>query len=111
MENQLESVDSLSPVDIIPLKNKGQLNCSRLAYFTEGSQNQKLEDMGLKWSNYLHTIPLIEPNQFIFGDHFAMINKTSLIDRLDLQHWWVNVQFLRSFNMTDILKMSDTVIN
>ncbi len=62
LENQLDSVDSLSPVDIIALKNKAQLNRSRLAYFTEGSQKQKLEDMRLKWNNYLHTIPLIESN-------------------------------------------------
>ena len=116
LENQLESVDSLSPVDIIALKNKAQLNRSRLAYFTEGSQKQKLEDMRLKWSNYLHTIPLIESNQFIFGDRFSsidvvlavlfarltMINETSLIDRPDLQNWWGRVQLRGSLRVADL---------
>lgn len=116
LENQLDSVDSLSPVDIIALKNKAQLNRSRLAYFTEGSQIQKLEDMRLKWSNYLHTIPLIQSNQFIFGDRFSsidvvlavlfarltMINETSLIDRPDLQNWWGRVQLRSSLRVADL---------
>lgn len=116
LENQLDSVDSLSPVDIIALKNKAQLNRSRLAYFTEGSQIQKLEDMRLKWSNYLHTIPLIDSNQFIFGDRFSsidvvlavlfarltMINETSLIDRPDLQNWWGRVQLRSSLRVADL---------
>lgn len=116
LENQLDSVDSLSPVDIIALKNKAQLNRSRLAYFTEGSQIQKLEDMRLKWSNYLHTIPLIESNQFIFGDRFSsidvvlavlfarltMINETSLIDRPDLHNWWGRVQLRSSLRVADL---------
>ena len=116
LENQLNSMDSLSPVDITALKNKAQLNRSRLAYFTEGSQKQKLEDMRLKWSNYLHTIPLIESNQFILGDRFSsidillavlfarltMINETSLIDRPDLQNWWIKVQLRGSLCVADV---------
>jgi len=116
LENQLNSIDSLSPVDITALKNKAQLNRSRLAYFTEGSQIQKLEDMRLKWSNYLHTIPLIESNQFILGDRFSsidillavlfarltMINETSLIDRPDLQNWWIKVQLRGSLCVADV---------
>jgi hypothetical protein len=116
LENQLNSMDSLSPVDITALKNKAQLNRSRLAYFTEGSQKQKLEDMRLKWSNYLHTIPLIESNQFILGDRFSsidillavlfarltMINETSLIDRPDLKAWWIKVQLRGSLCVADV---------
>ena len=77
---------------------------------------QKLEDMRLKWSNYLHTIPLIESNQFIFGDRFSsidvvlavlfarltMINETSLIDRPDLQNWWGRVQLRGSLRVADL---------
>jgi len=40
LENQLNSIDSLSPVDITALKNKAQLSHLRLTYFTEGSQKQ-----------------------------------------------------------------------
>ena len=65
--------------------------------------------MWLKWSNYLHTIPLIESNQFILGDRFSsidillavlfarftMINEIGLIHRPDLQDWWIKVQLRR----------------
>lgn len=40
LENQLNSIDSLSPVDITALKNKAQLSHLRLTYFTEASQKQ-----------------------------------------------------------------------
>ncbi|MCP9774295.1 glutathione S-transferase family protein [Cyanobium sp. WAJ14-Wanaka] len=98
------------------LRAKAQQNRERLAYFSQGSQLDKLDLMRTQVGSYLASLPLVTGGPGLFGDRpssadvvvavlFArleMIQELDLEARPDLQAWWLQFQQRKSFRQAEI---------
>ena len=95
---------------------KREQNLSRIAFFTEGSLNQKVESLMVEAKNLLATLPAPQ-GSFLLGAHPSRIDvvavvfiarlhmiglQSLLLDRPDLTQWFQGIQETQAFKRADI---------
>lgn len=98
------------------LRAKAQQNRQRLAYFSQGSQAEKLDRVRQQVRDFCHALPPADPGQGLFGSSLSradvvvavllarleMIGETALQERADLSRWWAWLQQRPGFQRADV---------